>query len=168
MSSVEVFVVGVDDSPGSRLALEYAAAEAVLRGAVLRVVSTFESSGMFGARYGVPIPVSDEQITKNIEAETEALVNEVVRTLPEPPRLEVVVRVGSAGAVLTAESSTADLLVVGHQGRGAIASTLLGSVGMHCVLHAHCPVTVVRPRTNRDSEAMPAEKTAADSRRAID
>ena len=146
MSSVEVFVVGVDDSPGSRLALEYAAAEAIVHGAVLRVVSTFESAGMFGARYGVPIPVSDEQIAKNIEAQTDTLVSDVVGALPEPPQVQIVVQAGSAGSVLTTESRTADRLFVGHQGHGAIASTLLGSVGLHCVLHAHCPVTVVRPR----------------------
>jgi hypothetical protein len=32
---------------------------------------------------------------------------------------------------------------------------VLGSVSLQCVLHAHCPVTVVRP------EARPAEAAAA-------
>ena len=40
----------------------------------------------------------------------------------------------------------ADLLVIGHRGRGGAASALLGSVGLHCVLHAECPVTVIRPK----------------------
>jgi nucleotide-binding universal stress UspA family protein len=39
----------------------------------------------------------------------------------------------------------ADLLVLGHRGRGGFASAVLGSVGLHCVLHALCPVTIVRP-----------------------
>jgi nucleotide-binding universal stress UspA family protein len=39
----------------------------------------------------------------------------------------------------------ADLLVVGHRGRGGIARACLGSVGLQCVLHAACPVVVVRP-----------------------
>jgi nucleotide-binding universal stress UspA family protein len=51
---------------------------------------------------------------------------------------------GNPGAVLVDEAADADLLVVGHRGRGGIASACLGSVGLHCVLHATCPVVVVR------------------------
>jgi nucleotide-binding universal stress UspA family protein len=167
MSSPERFVVGVDGSADSRLALEYAAQEAILRGATLRVVSSFESAGRFGARYGVPIAVSDEVISATVYAETKALVNEVVASLPEPPAVEVVVRVGAAGPVLVDESGRADLLVVGHHGRGAIASAVLSSVGLHCVLHAQCPITVVRSRAKRATEptqaaagAVPAAVTA--------
>ncbi|HEY3688837.1 MAG TPA: universal stress protein [Pseudonocardiaceae bacterium] len=161
MSSPETFVVGVDGSADSRLALQYAAREAILRGATLRVVSSFESAGRFGARYGVPIPVSDEVITATVREETKTLVNEVVASLPEPPAVQVVVRVGSAGPVLVDESRQADLLVVGHHGRGAIASAVLGSVGLYCVLHAQCPITVVRSRAKRVTEPAPAVSAVA-------
>ncbi|HET9256402.1 MAG TPA: universal stress protein [Pseudonocardiaceae bacterium] len=146
MGSAKVLVVGVDDSPDSRLALEYAVAEAALHGAVLRVVSAFDSAGKFGARYGVPIPVSDQQIAEKVRAETVALINDVIGTQPDPPEVEVVVQAGAVGWVLTEASADADMLIVGHRGRGEIASALLGSVGLHCVLHAQCPVTVIRPR----------------------
>ena len=43
------------------------------------------------------------------------------------------------------QSRDADLLVLGHRGRGGFKSAVLGSVGLHCVLHATCPVTIVRP-----------------------
>ena len=33
------------------------------------------------------------------------------------------------------------VLVLGHRGRGATAGTFLSSVGLNCVLLAHCPVT---------------------------
>ncbi len=146
MGSLKVLVVGVDDSPDSRLALEYAVAEAVLHGAVLRVVSAFDSAGRFGARYGVPIPVSDQEIAEKVQAETVALVNDVIGNQPAPPEVHVIVQAGPVGWVLTEASTEADMLIVGHRGRGEVTSALLGSVGLHCVLHARCPVTVVRPR----------------------
>jgi nucleotide-binding universal stress UspA family protein len=45
---------------------------------------------------------------------------------------------------LTEAAKGAALLVVGHRGRGAIASAMLGSVGLQALMHAHCPVTIVR------------------------
>jgi nucleotide-binding universal stress UspA family protein len=59
--------------------------------------------------------------------------------------LEVRTVAGDPAAVLLDEAADADLLVVGHRGRGAIASACLGSVGLHCVVHAPRPVVVVRP-----------------------
>jgi nucleotide-binding universal stress UspA family protein len=47
--------------------------------------------------------------------------------------------------VLVDQSRDADMLVVGHRGRGGLRSAVLGSVGLQCVLHAAVPVTVVRP-----------------------
>jgi nucleotide-binding universal stress UspA family protein len=41
-------------------------------------------------------------------------------------------------------SKGASLLVVGSRGQGAFTGMLLGSVSMHCVTSASCPVTVVR------------------------
>ena len=50
---------------------------------------------------------------------------------------------GHPGQVLCAAAGDADLLVVGRSGHGSVTESLLGSVGLHCVLHARSPVTVV-------------------------
>jgi len=43
-----------------------------------------------------------------------------------------------------------------------VASAILGSVGLRCVLHAGCPVTIVRPTTDTTPPA-PVETTAQPS-----
>jgi nucleotide-binding universal stress UspA family protein len=54
-------------------------------------------------------------------------------------------RMGIAWHQLTEAAKGAALLVLGHRGRGAIASAMMGSVGLQSVLHARVPVTIVRP-----------------------
>ena len=92
------------------------------------------------------LPSPEEAIadTKRIARET---LDEVVNAHPELAAAEFNVEAiaGPPGPVLVDASEGADLLVLGHRGRGSLRSALLGSVGLHCVLHATCPVTVVRP-----------------------
>ena len=92
------------------------------------------------------LPSPEEAIadTKRIARET---LDEVVNAHPELAAAEFNVEAiaGPPGPVLVDASEGADLHVLGHRGRGALSSALLGSVGLHCVLHATCPVTVVRP-----------------------
>ena len=51
---------------------------------------------------------------------------------------------GKPGPELCDAAGACDLLVIGHHSHDSVAGGLLGSVGLHCVLHARCPVTVVR------------------------
>jgi nucleotide-binding universal stress UspA family protein len=51
---------------------------------------------------------------------------------------------GHPAQALIEASREADLLVVGSHGHGAFTGMLVGSVSIHCVTGAHCPVVVIR------------------------
>ena len=67
-----------------------------------------------------------------------------VRDVHPGVSIQAVVIEGNAAPVLTKASQGADLLVVGSRGHAEFVGMLLGSVSEHCVVHAHCPVVVVR------------------------
>ena len=66
---------------------------------------------------------------------------------PAADQIETKIVYGHPAQVLLDESGDADLLVVGHRGRGAFTGMLVGSVSTHCVTHASCAVVVVRTRS---------------------
>jgi nucleotide-binding universal stress UspA family protein len=49
--------------------------------------------------------------------------------------------------VAAADSESADLIVVGSHGRSGVSRFFIGSVSDYVVRHAHCPVMVVRGKT---------------------
>ena len=144
-------VVGVDGSTGAQTALEHALGDAARRGARVRVVMGFDAPDYWPEFDQVDGPPTPTEITRRIETGLRAAVAEARDTLgPAEPRVadvpvDVLALPGSPVAVLLAQAEDADDLVVGHRGRGGLTSTLLGSVGLQCVLHAPCRVTVVRP-----------------------
>jgi nucleotide-binding universal stress UspA family protein len=89
--------------------------------------------------------VSEPAIEVDVEAQTRRMVEEALAGDAVAPPVDIVVAAGPAAGVLIDMSKEVDVLVVGHRGRGGFASMLLGSVGLQSVLHAHCPVIVVRP-----------------------
>jgi nucleotide-binding universal stress UspA family protein len=140
-----IVLVGVDGSPESAVALKYAVAEADRRGARLRVVSTYFPENSVHGRTQ-PVSTSEGAIEVDLEKETRRMVEDALAGDGPQPPVEIVVAAGPAAGVLIDKSAEVDALVLGHRGRGGFASMLLGSVGMQCVLHARCPVIVVRPR----------------------
>jgi nucleotide-binding universal stress UspA family protein len=135
-------VVGVDGSPQSKVALAWAARQAKLTGAPLRVVISWELPTTYG--WAAPLPEG-----LDFEKDSEGVVNDEVATVIGPDAasqldLSVEVVEGHPAAVLLHESESAALVVVGSRGHGAFAGMLLGSVGQHLAAHAHCPVMIIR------------------------
>jgi nucleotide-binding universal stress UspA family protein len=60
------------------------------------------------------------------------------------PTVDVVVEEGPTAAVLVRRADGAHLLVIGSRGHGTLPGLILGSVALRTVVHAECPVMVVR------------------------
>ncbi len=140
-------VVGVDGSAGSRAALEYALDEAALRGHPVAGVIAWTPPEAWTTPYPMITSAVDlqaaavELATRQID---EVLADRAGRGA-SAPSVELVAASGPAAVVLERLSAEAAMLVVGHRGRGAIASRLIGSIGLSAVVHARCTVVVVRP-----------------------
>jgi len=135
-------VVGLDGSPSSIAALEWAASQAEATGAGLEVLMTWEWPTSYGMTIAVP---SEYDPTR----ESERFLGDLLKPVREMhPRvsIESTVVEGHPAPVLVEASLGADLLVVGSRGHGEFAGMLLGSVSEHCVTNAHCPVLVMRDR----------------------
>ncbi len=136
-------VVGVDGSEHSLEALRWAAAEARLRHAPLRVVGAF-TTPLMSTGYEVAAPDPDD-----LRAASETMLGAAVDAVAAAGLLDGIevsseALEGHPGERLIALSEEADLLVVGSRGHGGFLGLLLGSVTTYCVNHARCPVVVVR------------------------
>jgi nucleotide-binding universal stress UspA family protein len=147
MTSTDMIVVGADGSPADATAVEYALRDAARRGARMRIVAAAQLPQAWAGGYAMPVLPSSEEITEDLRSAVRRQLDEVLNAHPELVAVPVTVEavIGAPGRVLVEAAAGADELVLGHRGRGAVGSALLGSVGLHCILHTPCPVTVVRP-----------------------
>lgn len=155
-SSGEV-VVGVDGSPESLLALEFALRQADGRRVPLRVLRAWHlpisawnppNPGWNlvvppGAPPGAPLGIDPEQIRRTEREALDETLAERIRAYPEVDLRPEVVLDSPAGALIDATGS-AQLVVVGSRGRGGFRGLLLGSVSQQVMHHSACPVAVVR------------------------
>jgi nucleotide-binding universal stress UspA family protein len=134
-------VVGVDGSDGSVEALRWAAAYGQATGARVQAVLAWHYPAAVGPSAPGRAP---ESVTAGVEAEmSEHLANAINAAAPDASIVPVIAN-GHPAELLVNASADADLLVVGSHGHRTFTGMLLGSVSMHCVHHAHCPVVVVR------------------------
>jgi nucleotide-binding universal stress UspA family protein len=145
-------VVGIDDSEEARAALRWAAEQARLRSAPLKVVHAFQPhhlAGVLGIAKLQPDAVWRTDATRWLDDVVREEIGDVVGDLELEPHAA---QDGPAAAVLSAADGAA-LIVVGSRGRGATASALHGSVSSAVLRHAFCPVVVVPSGTGRRSSS---------------
>ncbi|MFE0516154.1 universal stress protein [Streptomyces sp. NPDC058964] len=137
---LRTIIVGLDGSPESRAAAEWAAREAQLRDLPLKIVHIWEP---------VPEPMAQAPLlgTETHQHWTERISREAADgiALRHPGVTVTGEHVGGRpGEVLTDAAKTAELLVLGSRGLGGIGGFMVGSVGLSVVAHAERPVVLVR------------------------
>ncbi|MEV0181935.1 universal stress protein [Streptomyces sp. NPDC050625] len=132
--------VGLDGSPESRAAAEWAAREAKLLDLPLKIVHVWEP---------VPEPMAQAPLlgAETHQHWTERIPRESADGLRlRHPGVEVTSEQlsGSPGEALSEEAKTAELLVLGSRRLGGIGGFMVGSVALSVVAHAERPVVLVR------------------------
>jgi nucleotide-binding universal stress UspA family protein len=137
-------VVGIDDSPGARLAVQWAAREAELRNIPLTLVYAFSPEVSTWLRTPLPAGVlrwQQDHGRRLIEGTLQAV--EEVTAAGGPAGVNTEVLASGAALTLIEKSKQAELVVLGAKGSGRWPGRLLGSVSSALLRHAHCPVAIV-------------------------
>ncbi|MEV5607574.1 universal stress protein [Streptomyces sp. NPDC052225] len=150
--------VGLDGSPESLAAAEWAAREAVRHSLPLRLVQAW-------AWQPHDIPAAQDPETRRHWAQR-ILREAEQHLLALHPRLTVSTEqvASDAREVLLDRAETSEMLVLGSSGHGAVAGFLLGSVAQQVLAHAHTPVVLVRPHARPDAVPDGAEVVVGLSR----
>ena len=137
-------VVGVDGSPASKYAVDWAARAAAMRNVPLKLLHAVNPR--------LPtlpqLPVAAD-FARWQEEQGNKLVADAVKvarqSTPDGGPTQIVTEVVASPVVssLINLSKAAQMVVIGSRGRGAMARTLLGSVSSGLIQHAHCPVAVI-------------------------
>lgn len=136
-------VVGIDASPDSVVALDWAAGEARIRGTGLLVVYGLHvplEVGPLGAPAVMPAMDDYRRRAEDTLAAARRRVQEGAADVVVETRLSLH---PPGDALLLAAQDGAGLLVVGTRGLGAAATIALGSVSSQVVAHSPCPTVVV-------------------------
>ncbi|MUT89094.1 universal stress protein [Streptomyces sp. Z38] len=140
-------LLAADGSPAGNAAASFAFTEAALRGAPLMAMHVWNT-------WSEPTPYEDPGDPLSVVVDLDQLEQRHRRLLEEAmspwmaahpdvvvqPRLER----GRVRQTLLEATREAQLVVAGTRGHGGVAGMLLGSVSQALLLHAECPVTVVR------------------------
>jgi nucleotide-binding universal stress UspA family protein len=138
-------VVGVDGSPASNAAVCWAAREAAMRHVPLTVVHLVNAMVPTVPQLPVSAGVAVWQ-----EEEGRQVLERAVKIAADAVKadhgIEITSEMRCAPPVptLVNMSDEAEMVVVGSNGRGALARLLLGSVSSSIVRTARCPVAVIR------------------------
>jgi nucleotide-binding universal stress UspA family protein len=140
-------VAGTDGSEESLRAVDWAAREAVLRSAPLRIVSAASRLPRMASRadttgYDDVTDVLLKERDRALAAAAERAAKMAPGVLIDTDQLT-----GQPAQAVTESGAGALMLVVGSRGSGAFTAMVLGSISRYAASHASGPVVVVRDET---------------------
>ncbi|MCZ0857573.1 universal stress protein [Actinomyces israelii] len=155
MSEDGVILVGVDGSPESLGAVDWAVARAARNDWRVHILCAYSLPSFTTASLDGGYAALDDTA---VRSGAQAVVDEAVarvqgRNVAVTSSLET----GDPAGVLVDLSGEAALAVVGTRGGGGFADRLLGTVSSALPAHAHCP-TVVVPRHTEGAEYTPVRR----------
>ncbi|MFD8643795.1 universal stress protein [Streptomyces zaomyceticus] len=139
-------VAGVDGSPESVAAADWAAREALHRSLPLRLAHAWRWEP-------IDLPLVQDRATQ--ERAAEAVLREAESTIADrypDVTLTAEVLLDTPVTALLGTEERAEMLVIGSRGHGAVAGFLLGSYGRQIIASATRPVVAVRSRDGEPAE----------------
>jgi nucleotide-binding universal stress UspA family protein len=137
-------VVGVDDSPAAKVAVDWAARDAVLRNIPLTLVHAISPNIVTSLSASLPPGLARWQ-----KDHGRRLLDDALKVVDEasdsgvPARARSELLSSPAIPTLVDLSKEAELLVAGCRGSGRWPGRLLGSVSSGLIRNAHCPVAII-------------------------
>jgi nucleotide-binding universal stress UspA family protein len=137
-------IVGVDGSSASDAAVSWAAHDAVMRGLPLTLMHVQDPAARAWSQTKVLDEVAGWQKAegRGVLANASKIAHDITKDASQIT-INGELQFSAPGPTLVDRSEDADLIVVGTDGRGALARGLLGSVSSGLVRHARCPVAVI-------------------------
>ena len=137
-------LVGVDGSPASKYAVDWAARDAAMRNVRLTLVHAVRPIGLNLPPLPAPTAFARWQAEQGQKILDDA-VEAARRSTPDggPGQIESELLFSPVVPTLVDLSKEAQMVVVGSRGRGPFARSLLGSASSSLIRHAHCPVAVI-------------------------
>lgn len=138
-------LVGVDGSPPSKVAVDWAAREAAMRGVPLSIIHVIQSPAV---RMWPEVPMPREVLAR-MERDSEEMLSDASRiakaATAETRQIHIETETIAGGVLPTLIdlSKDAEMIVAGCRGTGPINRRLLGSVSRGLIQHAHAPVAVI-------------------------